>query len=106
MRDTTIVRTRGTRYHPAEWLTIEVRDGGAARVADAVTRGSPRGDIAVTSADDVTASGGYVTLTDRQHWILDQLRDGVASTRAMVEEHCGIGLRQAKRELAAPQHVG
>ncbi len=72
-------------------------------VADAVTRESPRGDIAVTSGvtfpGDVTASDGYVALTAPQHWILDQLRDGVELPRAMVEKHCGIDLRQAKREL-------
>ena len=39
-------------------------------------------------------------LTDRQHWILDQLRDGVELTREMVEKQFQIGARQAKRELA------
>jgi len=90
----------GTCCHPAEWVIIEVHDGGAEPVADAVTRESSRGDIAVTSPGDVTTSGAYVTLTDRQHRLLAQLRDGAEVTRAMVEKHFGIGVRQAKRELA------
>lgn len=38
-------------------------------------------------------------LTDRHHWILDQLRDGVKLTRETVQEKFGIGDRQAKRIL-------
>jgi len=95
-----VIANLGKGYHLAQWLVIEVHDGATEPVADAVTRESPRGDIAVTSPGDVTASDGYVTLTDRQHWILDRLRDGEELTRAMVEKHFRIGLRQAKRELA------
>lgn len=73
--------------------------GFGVTIVDAVTSESSRGDIAVTSPGDVTASNGYVTLTDRQHWIVDPLRDDVELTRAMLEEHGEIGLRQAKREL-------
>ena len=38
-------------------------------------------------------------LTDREHWILDQLRDGVELTRNMVEKQFEIGEKQAKRVL-------
>ena len=40
-------------------------------------------------------------LTDRQYWILDQLRGGVELTRQMVEKQFGIGDKQAKRTLTA-----
>jgi len=39
-------------------------------------------------------------LTDRQHWILDQLRDNVKLTREMVEGQFRIKDKQAKRELS------
>lgn len=39
-------------------------------------------------------------LNDRHHWVLDQLRDGVQLTRAMVMERFQLGDRQAKRELS------
>ena len=101
-----VIANLGKGYHLAERLVIEAHDGESEPVADAVTSESSRGDIAVTSPVDVTASNGYVTLTDRQHWILDQLRDGVELTRAMVEEHGEIGLRQAKRELTGLSNRG
>lgn len=40
-------------------------------------------------------------LTDRHHWILGQLREGLALTREMVEREFGIGERQAKRTIAS-----
>jgi len=43
----------------------------------------------------------FEPFTDRHHWILDQLRDGVKVTRKSVQEEFGIGGRQAKRVLAA-----
>ena len=38
-------------------------------------------------------------LTDRHHWILDQLRDGVKLTREMVQTQFQLGEKQAKRTL-------
>ena len=48
---------------------------------------------------DVHASPTDVPLTDRQHWVLDRLRDGVELTRAMVEQEFEIGRKQANRVL-------
>jgi len=39
-------------------------------------------------------------LTERHHWILEQLRCDVKLTRSMVEREFGIGSKQAKRTLA------
>ena len=38
-------------------------------------------------------------MSERHHWVLDQLRDGVHLTREMVEKEFAIGSKQAKREL-------
>ncbi|NOZ22052.1 MAG: hypothetical protein GXP25_13300 [Planctomycetes bacterium] len=45
-------------------------------------------------------------LTDRHHWILEQLRRGVKLTRTMVEEEFGIGEKQAKRTLVVLTDCG
>jgi len=48
---------------------------------------------------NVHASDADVLLTDRQHWVLDQLRDEVELTRGMVEKEFKIGSKQAARVL-------
>jgi len=50
---------------------------------------------------DEKAHTNLEPLTDRQYWILDQLRHGVELTRQMVEKQFGIGDKQAKRTLTA-----
>jgi hypothetical protein len=50
---------------------------------------------------DNKAHASLGPLTDRQYWILDQLREGVELTRQMVEKQFGIGDKQAKRTLTA-----
>ena len=82
-----VVANRGKGYHLAEWLVVEARDGTHEQVVKPAA-----------TARDAEASEEEL-LSDRQHWILDQLRDGVKLTRTMVERHNDIGVRQAKREL-------
>ena len=82
-----MVANRGKGYHLAEWLVVEARDGTHEQVVKPAA-----------TARDAEASEEEL-LSDRQHWILDQLRDGVKLTRTMVERHNDIGVRQAKREL-------
>lgn len=50
---------------------------------------------------DEKAHANLEPLTDRQYWILDQLREGVELIRQMVEKQFGIGDKQAKRTLTA-----
>jgi len=45
-------------------------------------------------------------LTDRQHWVLDQLRNEEKLTRRTVEEQFSIGPKQAKRELSGLSNRG
>lgn len=83
-----VIANIGKGYHLAAWLIIEAHDIESEPVVNPVA--IPCGRAA--SNDEV--------LTDRQHWILAQLRGDVKLTRAMVEKHGDIGTRQAKRELA------
>lgn len=97
-----VITNKGAGYHLAEWLTVE--DGvptaksitETSRGHDVGTLAAPRGDA---NPKAVTPAGGE-PLTDRQHWILGQLRDGVKLTRAMVQAQFGIREKQAKRALA------
>jgi len=82
-----VIANLGRGYHLAAWLIIEAHDGESEPVVNPVA--TPR---------DATASNDEL-LTERQHWILAQLRDGVKLTPAMVEQRGDIGIRQAKREL-------
>jgi len=52
------------------------------------------------------ANASWEPLTDRQHWILDQLRRDVKLTRAMVEKEFEIGEKQAKRALTILTNQG
>lgn len=52
------------------------------------------------------ADASWEPLTERHHWILDQLRHNVKLTRAMVEKEFGIGEKQAKRALATLTNQG
>ena len=88
-----VIANRGKGYHLAEWLTIEERDEIGTRV------------IQPSSGHQATQSGDEA-LTERQHWILGQLRDGVQLTRTMVEQRWDIGSRQAKRELIGLSNRG
>ncbi|MAX25688.1 MAG: hypothetical protein CMJ19_14405 [Phycisphaeraceae bacterium] len=45
-------------------------------------------------------------MTERQLWILDQLRNGMQLTRKMVEDQFAIGDKQAKRELTGLTNRG
>lgn len=82
-----VIANMGQGYHLAEWLLIEARDEQTELVVQP--------SVAVRDSAD----GDGEPLSDRQHWILDQLRDGVKLTREMVEKNSSIGVRQAKREL-------
>lgn len=81
-----VVANQGQGYHLAEWLIVETRDENTEKLVR-------------PAAAPIDPTGEDETLTDRQHWILDQLRDGVKLTRDMVQDQYKIGVRQAKREL-------
>ncbi len=102
-----VIANLGKGYHLAESLLIERHDAEAASdVAAAMSAPSvpeaPRvpGKSAKDDPDD------QEPLTDRQHWILDQLRQGVRLTRGMVERQFSIKDKQAKRELAGLSNRG
>jgi len=80
-----VIANLGQGYHIAKWLVIEAHDQAGEQVAQAAVASEP--------------SPEEQPLSDRQHWILGRLREGMHVTRQMVEKHCGIGARQAKREL-------
>lgn len=84
-----VIANKNRGYHLAAWLEIENHDGAAPAGAPANT--PQQVDAAVTDGDE--------PLTDRQHWILAQLRERGRLTRDVVEKQFGIGEKQAKREL-------
>ena len=49
---------------------------------------------------DVPAPVANVPLSERQHWVLDQLRQGVDLQRTGVEKQFGVTSKTAKRDLS------
>ncbi len=98
-----VVANLGRGYHLAPWLVIEEHDEApqnddvhAPTLGHRARTSTPaRVDI----PQNVHASDADVLLTDRQHWVLDQLRDEVELTRGMVEKEFKIGPKQAARVL-------
>ncbi len=92
-----VIANGGKGYHLADWLVIESHDGDLrASSGDSVV--SPVGGVSCLEAE--TAVTGQEPLTDRQYWILEQLRQGMQITRRMVEKQFSVKDKQAKRELA------
>ncbi|MCG3129235.1 MAG: Chemotaxis response regulator protein-glutamate methylesterase [Phycisphaerae bacterium] len=98
-----VIVSGGPGYRLREWITVR---NGCGDVA-----GTSGGDIAGTCGDtdvsdvpaprtDVPASPANVPLSDRQHWVLDQLRQGVRIERARLEKHFEIVSKTAKRDLS------
>lgn len=95
-----VIANRGQGYRLAEWLLIERHDAESATPVAAPSTAPPaqgRLDTPLQPAKDDPPD--QEPLTDRQHWIVDQLRQGVRVTREMVETRFGIKDKQAKREL-------
>jgi CheY-like chemotaxis protein len=102
-----VIANLGQGYHLAAGLTLETH------VEDEAEPASTRGHRAETStamsmdiSPNVHASSSDVLLTDRQHWVLDQLRDDVTLTRKSVEDEFGIGQKQANRVLNPLTQMG
>jgi len=99
-----VIANQGKGYHVAEWLVIESHDAeptGQEPLAPPASH-EPR----VTAKSPKSDSNEQNPLTDRQHWILDQLRDNAKLTRDLVERQFGIKDKQAKRELAGLSRRG
>jgi len=95
-----VIANLGRGYHLAEWLIIETHDSDA-QPCDKQSSSKP--DAEISHHPEGSPTGYQETkkpLTDRQYWVLDQLRDNVKLTRAMVERQFGIKEKQAKRELS------
>ena len=100
----------GPGYRLKEWITVRNGCGDIAGTSGGDIAGSC-GDSAGTCGDtnvsdvpapraNVPASPANVPLNDRQHWVLDQLRQGTQLERTQVEKHFAIGSKTAKRDLA------
>jgi CheY-like chemotaxis protein len=95
-----VIANLGKGYHLAEWLVIEEHDGDT-QPSDKESAPKPSAEISCRRQESSSANlEGKDPLTDRQHWILDQLRDNVKLTREMVEGQFRIKDKQAKRELS------
>jgi predicted HTH transcriptional regulator len=91
-----VIANLGKGYHLADWLVIEEHD--STHEAHKGVSELPRPTFVAST--DVTASNGDVPLTERQLWILAQLREKGQITRMVVEKQFDIGDKQAKRELS------
>lgn len=106
-----IIANKGKGYHLAERLIVENHDKSD-HVTEAASHSPATSDahaVASLSTNTTMSTTTNVTtrppkpaapLTERQHWILEQLRQDKKLTRVMLEQHFTIGPKQAKRELA------
>jgi len=95
-----VIANLGRGYHLADWLIIEAHDSDA-QPCD--KQSSSKLDAEISHHPEGPPAGYQEIknpLTDRQYWVLDQLRDNVKLTRAMVERQFSIGPKQTKRELS------
>ena len=83
-----VIANGGRGYHLTDWLRIEERQE---------TDTAPTSDHAPAVPLQEDPDDG---MSDRQRWILGQLRNGVKLTRRMVQDHFQVGDRQAKRDLS------
>lgn len=90
-----VILSGGPGYRFRDWIVVQ--DAG----------GDITGTCGDTNVSDVPAPAGNVParspnvpLSDRQHWVLEQLRGGLQLTREQVEKRFGIGPKTAKRDLA------
>lgn len=99
-----VIANKGKGYHLADWLTIEWHDENIGPTEQASHTPIPTSN-AISSPSTSTGNSPY-PLTERQLWILDQLRNGTQLTRKMVEDQFAIGDKQAKRELTGLTNRG
>ncbi len=89
-----VILSGGPGYRLRDWITVQDAGGdGAGTCGDMKVS-----DVPAPTAN-VPASPPNVPLSDRQHWVLEQLREGVELTRDQVEKQFGIGPKTAKRDL-------
>jgi len=95
-----VIDNRGTGYRFADWIEIEEHDTAGDAGSDAGPMQGHGPAMTPREKHNGPASKTDDPLTDRQHWILRELEDGVELTRQMVETHFRISKKQAKRELS------
>ena len=98
-----VIANLGKGYHLADRLLIERHDVEASPNTAASPMREPERSPAMSVKHEPS---GQKPLSDRQHWILDQLRQGVPLTRSMVENQFHIKYKQAKRELTGLSNRG
>ncbi len=89
-----VIDNRGQGYHLRDWIVVEVHDQ---------ERASVPGKSAVPAQPVNVPSLG---LSDRQQWILEQLRNGAKLTRRQIEQQFGISVRTAKRDIGELVEAG
>ncbi len=92
-----VIANKGKGYHLADWLIIEHHDENAYSKESASLAPEPQSNT--TSFPCPSNEDLLDPLTERQTWILNQLRSGTQLTRKIVEDQFSIGDKQAKREL-------
>jgi CheY-like chemotaxis protein len=90
-----VIMSGGPGYRLKPW--IEVRDAG--RDIAGTCGDTDVSDVPARKAD-VPANPANVPLSDRQHWVLDQLRQGAKLERRDLEKQFDVGLKTAKRDLS------
>jgi len=101
-----VIANLGKGYHLADWLVIEAHDADAEPTSQEPLTPAASHAPRIAAQPPKNDFNEQNPLTDRQHWVLDQLRDGVKLTRDMVERQFGIKDKQAKRELAGLSRRG
>ncbi|MEX0643371.1 MAG: hypothetical protein WD468_11750 [Pirellulales bacterium] len=103
-----VIANLGKGYHLAEWLAVEQHDSDIATMGKERPAQQAQSAVSQPTPHPSTGRGanGIDAFSDRQHWVLDQLRHGVRLTREMVEQQFGIKDKQAKRELAGLSNRG
>lgn len=104
-----VIQSGGRGYRLADWIEVVDRragsSAGSSRGHAGSREGSSVGSRGHDPANDPARSGNDPAaapddpLSDRQHWVLDQLRKGVELQRDAFQKQFGIAPKTAKRDL-------
>jgi predicted HTH transcriptional regulator len=94
-----VIANGGRGYHLREWIIVEQYD-------DVGTLATVPGSNGTAKIPANRGDSCQPQLSDRQHWVLTQLKTGVQVTRQTVEQQFGISKETAKRDLSELGSLG
>ena len=90
-----VILSGGAGYRFKEWIKIEERD------EENMPDSAGEGTESVQAESKVeTGTSGNAPLSDRQFWVIDQIRSGVKLQRADLQKQFAVTAKTAKRDMA------